>query len=306
MIKSILHFFTITLLSSLVSGCIGYVHVSPTECSADLPIIDYIYEKDKWGPTNKSTMTISELASKDEFIKEWRRIINKNTMTINTLASKNEFIKEWGEPDETIQITDDETILVYNRKIWCGSVPIYMMIPAPLVLPTCDGFDRITFKGDTATHIHFKRSDASGFVFPGPAGGPRACPHTKPSDLPVPTYSKEDNISDDNTGLVVLYRPESFVGSAGMHFVTLENNLSVPLYNGSYYKYLSTVGEKEFTYNSDWGFDRHLKINIKPKQKYYLRFEISLLTGISLEEVPAEIAEEEILELTPSIPQNQE
>jgi hypothetical protein len=260
-----------------VSGCVGYIHVSPTECSADLPIIDYIYEKDKWGP------------------------INKSTMTINELASKNEFIKEWGEPDEIIRIADDEITLVYNRKIWCGSVPVYI-IPAPLVLPTCDGFDRITFKGDTATHIHFKRSDASGIVLPYLVQDSIACPHTKPSDLSVPTYSKEDNIPD-NTGLVVLYRPESFVGSAGMHFVTVENNFSVPLYNGSYYKYLSTVGEKEFTYNK-WGFDRHLKINIKPKQKYYLRFEIAFLTGTSLEEVPAEIAEQEILELTPSIPQN--
>lgn len=281
MIKSILHLFAITLLSSLVSGCVGYVHVSPTECSADLPIIDYIYEKDNWGPVNKSTMTV------------------------NKLASKNEFIKEWGEPDEIIRITDDETTLVYNRKIWCGAIPAYI-IPAPLVLPACDGFDRITFKGDTATHIHFKRADMSGIVFPSVAQASKACPqkNTKPSDLPVPTYSKGDNIPD-NTGLVVLYRPESFVGSAGIHFVTVENNLSVPIYNGSYYKYLSTVGKKEFTYNN-WGFDRHLKINIKPKQKYYLRFEITFPIGTSLEEVPAEIAEKEILELTPSIPQNQE
>lgn len=280
MIKSILHLFAITLLPLLMSGCFGYFHVSPTECSADLPIIDYIYEKDKWGP--KYT----------------------NTMTINTLALKNEFIQEWGEPDEIIRITDDETTLVYNKKnIWCGAVPVYL-VPAPLVLPICDEFDKITFKGDTATHIHFKRVDTSGLLVlpPSAVEDSIACPQTKPSDLSIPTFSKEDNILD-NTGLIVLYRTASFVGAASMHFVTVENDLRVPLYNGSYYQYLSTVGEKEFTYNN-WGWDRHLKINVKPKQKYYLRFEITFPTGTSLEEVPAEIAEKEILELTPSIPQD--
>lgn len=280
MVKSILHLFAISLLSSLVSGCVGYVHVSPTECSSDLPIIDYIYEKDKWGPINKSTMTINKLPSKDEFI------------------------KEWGEPDETIRTTDDIVTLIYNRKIWCGSVPVFI-IPVPLVLPTCDGFERITFKGDTATHIHFKRADASGIVVPYLSENFRACPHkyTISSDLPVPTYSTGDNIPD-NAGLVVVYRPNSFVGSAGMHIVKVENDLRVPLYNGSYYKYLSTVGEKEFTYINWHLWYRHLKINIKPKQKHYLRFKITFPTGTSLEEVPAEIAEKEILGLTPSIPQN--
>jgi hypothetical protein len=275
MIKPTLYLFAITLLSSLVSGCVGYVHVTPTECSADLPIVDYIYEKDKWGP------------------------INRNIMTSTTLPDKDDFIKEWGEPDETIKVSDDETTLVYKRKIWCGSVPAYI-IPVPLVLPTCDGFDRITFKGDTATHIHFKRSDSSGIMFPIGAEGSRACPHTY-TKITVPTYSKGDDIPD-NKGLVVLYRPKSFVGSAGRHIVKVEENLLVPLYNGSYYKYLSTVGEKEFTYRN-FSWQKHLKINIEQKQKYYLRFKIIFPTGTSLEEVPAEIAEKEIEGLTLSIPQ---
>ena len=117
----------------------------------------------------------------------------------------------------------------------------------------------------------------------------------------MPTYSKGDNIPD-NKGLVVLYRRNSFVGSAGMHIVKVEENLLVPLYNGSYYKYLSTVGEKEFTYGNFF-WQRHLKINIEQKQKYYLRFKIIFPTGTSLEEVPAEIAEKEVEGLTLSIPQ---
>lgn len=278
-IKSILNFLVIALLILLAPGCVGYIHVSPTECSTDLPIADYIYNKDNWGP------------------------INKNMMKITKFPAMNDFIREWGEPDETIKTSNDETTLVYNRKIWCGSVPVYI-IPAPLVLPACDGFDRITFKGETATHIHFKRADASGMVFPYAAGGSRACPHTavKSTDDSLPIYANAENIPD-NFGLVVLYRPNSFVGSAGMHIVKLENNLLVPLYNGSYYQYLSEVGEKEFSYGN-WFWQNNLKVDIESKQKHYLRFKIIFPTGTSLEEVPAEIAEKEMTRLTLSIPQN--
>lgn len=279
MIIFIPHLLVVTFLTLLASGCVGYVHVSPTECSADLPIVDYVYDKDNWGP------------------------INRNMMKIVKLPAKNDFIREWGEPDETIKVSDDETTLVYKRKIWCGSVPVYI-IPAPFVLPACEGFDKITFKGDTATHIHFKRADASGMVFPYTAGGRKACPHTytKSSDLPIPTYSSGDDIPD-NKGLVVLYRPKSFVGETGMHIVKVEENLLVPLYNGSYYKYLTTVGEKEFTYGNFF-WQKHLKINIEQKKKYYFRFKIIFPTGTSLEEVSAEIAEKEIAWLTLSVPQN--
>lgn len=276
MIKFFLHLFAITLLLSLVSGCIGYIHVSPTECSADLPIVDYVYEKDNWGP------------------------INKNTMTINKLPEKDEFIKRWGEPDELVKISDDEITLVYQRKIWCGGVPVYIL-PAPLVLPTCEGFDRITFKGDKATHIHFKRADASGIVFPFLAGDSRSCPHTYKSlsNSLVPTYSKQDNIPD-NTGLVVLYRPKSMLGGANMHIIMVEDNLYVPLYNGSYHSFTTTAGEKEFSVQSFFGV-KSVKVDIKSGKKHYIEFGVGFFRMI-LEEVPADIAEKKVADLALSIP----
>ena len=79
----------------------------------------------------------------------------------NTLPPKEYFLAEWGEPSETITVSEDEVTFVYKTvDIWCG-VGVGYVFPVPLMAPTCEGFDRITFKGSKATHIHFKRRDAT-------------------------------------------------------------------------------------------------------------------------------------------------
>jgi len=155
-----INFFLIfaIFLSSLTSGCIGVAVVTPTECSADVPLNNYIYEKDKWGPIYKEKPAEGELVEK------------------NYLPPKDVFKRMWGEPDETIILNENEVTFVYNRKIWCGAVPAYIIM-LPLILPTCDGFDRITFKGNDATHIHFKREDGYGAIFPVSVGGSVPCPN---------------------------------------------------------------------------------------------------------------------------------
>jgi hypothetical protein len=158
MVKHCLRSIAVIILLSLTSGCgcFGVAIFTPTECSSDIPLINYTYQKDKWGPIYKK---------------------DKNTPDAeNFLPSKDDFIRIWGVPDETETISEDELILTYKSKIWCGVVPAYI-IPAPLILPTCDGFDQITFKGDMATHIHFKRADGYGLLFPFVAGGATPCPN---------------------------------------------------------------------------------------------------------------------------------
>ncbi len=147
------------LFSSLTSGCIGVGVVTPTECSADVPLNNYIYEKDKWGPIYKK-----KAAGEEESIEK------------NYLPPKDVFKQVWGEPDETIILSGDEVTFVYNRKIWCGVIPAYIVM-LPLMLPTCDGFDRITFKSNDATHIHFKRENGYGAIFPVAVGGSVPCPN---------------------------------------------------------------------------------------------------------------------------------
>jgi hypothetical protein len=132
------HLLCVALLSTSVAGCFGVAVIHTTECRSDVPICGYFYEKDKWGP--------------------------QSSPKPNPLPIKDDFIKIWGEPSETQSISENEVILVYKRELWCGVVPSWGVL-IPLVLPTCDGFDRITFKDNRATHIHFKRENLVGGYF---------------------------------------------------------------------------------------------------------------------------------------------
>ena len=139
----------IALLSSLEAGCFGAVVAHMTECESSLPICDYWYSKEDWGPTNP----------------DWGpTYVSRGSnppKTPNALLPKDEFLAEWGEPSETITVSEEEVTFVYKTvDIWCG-VGVGYVFPVPLMAPTCEGFDRITFKGSNATHIHFKRRDAT-------------------------------------------------------------------------------------------------------------------------------------------------
>ena len=151
----------ITLLSSLAAGCIGGGAVYMTECKARLPLCDYMYTKEDWGPTGSAQ--------------------TKGSIMLNALPPKEYFLAEWGEPSETITVSEDEVTFVYKTVEWCGVGAAYVF-PVPLMAPTCEGFDRITFKGSKATHIHFKRRNETGFLFgPGVAA-------EKEKSCPIPCY----------------------------------------------------------------------------------------------------------------------
>ncbi|MBP5998227.1 MAG: hypothetical protein KA535_09765 [Azonexus sp.] len=135
----------IALLSSLEAGCFGGVVMYMTECKSSLPICDYKYSKEDWGPTENAKI--------------------KNPPKIpNTLPPKDEFLAEWGVPSEIITVSEDEVTLIYKTvDIWCGVIPAWG-VAVPLIAPTCEGFDRITFKGNKAIYIHFKRRNVAGIA----------------------------------------------------------------------------------------------------------------------------------------------
>jgi len=163
MTKSVgLRLLAALLLSQLTAGCIGVGVLAVNECESTVPICDYIYGPDFWGP---------EMHAKDA------------SSAPNYLLSKEEFLAVWGEPTETIVLSDDEVTLVYQRPdVWCGAIPVWVLIPAPLVSPNCKIFDRITFKGSKATHIHFQREDhTAAWIMPMPwvellKSCPKPCP----------------------------------------------------------------------------------------------------------------------------------
>lgn len=117
------------------SGCIGLIVNTPGECENETPftgVHDIFWD---------------------------RRSTPKR-------SSKAEFLKDWGKPDEIIATSENAEIWTYNRKLWCGAIPIFIL-PVPLILPVCDGFDRIEFKENEAMRLHTRSIVYSGI---GPTG----------------------------------------------------------------------------------------------------------------------------------------
>ena len=92
--------------------------------------------------------------------------------------------ENWGRPDRIEWAAEDCEIWVYDRTLWCGPIPIFLA-PLPLVLPVCDGFDRIEFRGDTARVLHTRRSLLGGF-FGGPGGGGAGVDPACRNPIPIP------------------------------------------------------------------------------------------------------------------------
>jgi hypothetical protein len=96
--------------------------------------------------------------------------------------TKSVFLKAWGQPDRIERVSDGCETWVYEKNLWCGVVPIFIL-PVPLVLPVCDGFDRIEFRGDTARLLHTRRILMAGGIFPGGGGVDPACRNPIPIPL---------------------------------------------------------------------------------------------------------------------------
>lgn len=305
MYKSILVILCSSLVSFSLSGCFGLAVNSPVECKNETP---YTGVHDIFGQTSANRERLSETAA---------NMLDRIGMLAQTpkASTKADFLKKWGEPDKIISTSENQETWIYERHLWCGVIPI-VIIPIPLVLPVCDGFDRIYFVGNESKLLHTRHTSTGGFfIMMSPAGGGGGGWSDPPCKYPIPfesasskgdniphdgpltsgpTYSKGDKIPD-NSGLIVFYRPKMFVGSAGIHTVHVSENFIVPLYNGSYYPYLSNLGEKEFWVQAFFSKNT-LKINVKSGQKYYIRFRMGFFK-VYFEEVAAEIAEKEITDL---------
>lgn len=272
-------------ISLTLTGCFGLAVNSPVECKNETP---YTGVHDFFGQKG-GILAAAPKAS-----------------------TKSVFLKEWGEPDKKIPVLENEETWIYERHLWCGVIPM-VFIPIPLILPVCDGFDKIYFVGNEATRLHTRHTSTGGFfIMMSPAGGaggggndpacnypiPFESASSKGDNIPHngpltsgPSYSKGDKIPE-NAGLIVFYRPDMFVGSAGIHTVHVSENFIVPLYNGAYYPYISNLGEKEFWVQSFFSKNT-LKIHVKSGQTYYIRFRMGFFK-VYFEEVAAEIAEGEI------------
>lgn len=109
-----------------------------------------------------------------------------------------------------------------------------------------------------------------------------------------PVYSKVDKIPD-NAGLVYFYRPSSFVGGGVSYDIKNGDTVIATLYNGGYYPYFSTPGEKEFWAKTE--SKSSITLDVKTGQTYYIKGEVGvgfLVGRPHLMVVAPEIAEKEI------------
>jgi hypothetical protein len=119
----------------MLSGCIALFVNSPGDCVYELPYTSGLNPYwEQMGPTSKA-------------------------------STKEEFLQERGKPDKIIFSSNNEETWVYTRKVWCGVIPV-LILPIPLVLPVCDGFDRINFKDNVAKQLYTKQLVSRGYVFP--------------------------------------------------------------------------------------------------------------------------------------------
>ena len=136
MYKRILVICCILLISLTQSGCIGLIINTPEECKNETPFTGiHDSQHPQFNPT------FSHVAPKVQPPKR---------------STKAEFLKDWGKPDEIISSSESVETWIYNRKLWCGVMPV-LILPVPLIIPVCDGFDRIEFKDNVATRLHTRR-----------------------------------------------------------------------------------------------------------------------------------------------------
>lgn len=88
-----------------------------------------------------------------------------------------------------------------------------------------------------------------------------------------PAYQKIDKIPD-NTGLVYIYRPSSFVGGGISPDIKVGETVITTLYSGGYYPYFSKPGEVEFWAKTE--SKSAVTLDIKPGQVYYIKGSIGV------------------------------
>jgi len=257
--KRMLIVYCVSFVALALPGCVGLVVQTPEECKNETPYtaVHNIWEGELRPPRS---------------------------------ATKDEFLHKWGKPDEIISSPENMETWIYTRKLWCGVIPVFFL-PVPLMLPACDGFDRIEFKDNKAMRLHTRHSVAAGLVigFGGWGGTDPVCRFPLPT---VPGFPKGDKIPD-NAGLVFVYNSGSFLGGKYPYHIVENGGISItPIYGGSFYPFLSLIGEKEFRLgNSSQG---SVILNVKSGQTYYIKIVEKAFKGSYLSIVDNEIGEKEI------------
>lgn len=172
--KSIVAIVCVFFLMSTLSGCGLFISI-PSECKNEYPTTSArnVLIWDAINPPIRST--------KEEFLKEWGKPIKILSTSEN---------KETGFYETRLSPSQNTETWVYERRLWCGFGPIIFLVPIPLLLPVCDGFDRIEFQGSEAKNLHIRRIVTGGGIFfitpfggGGQGGDDPVCRYNIPIDI---------------------------------------------------------------------------------------------------------------------------
>lgn len=137
MCKLLLATFCAFIVAITQTGCVGLIINTPGECKNETPftgVHDIFWKK----PHPKQELLFG--------------LVIPEVQAPN-VSNKKEFLNDWGKPDEIIYTSESMETWIYNRKLWCGFMPV-LILPVPFILPVCDGFDRIEFKDNIAIRLH--------------------------------------------------------------------------------------------------------------------------------------------------------
>ncbi len=93
-------------------------------------------------------------------------------------CTKSDFLKSWGMPDRIEPKGRNSETWIWERRLWCGYLPVFLVIPVPLMLPVCTGYEKVEFRDDSAQTIQTRTKrwcGIIGFLFPGIAGCETRC-----------------------------------------------------------------------------------------------------------------------------------
>ncbi len=151
MSKSILLLVCIIISPLMMSGCVGYLSYLPSECNNETPstnasVFDHDYTKIR-SISHNITLNVYKI----------------DHPPLSSVSTKKDFIELWGKPDVINPTSDNTETWIYKRHLWCGAIPAFIL-PVPLVLPVCDGYERIEFQNDNVVNLHIRRTVTGGFL----------------------------------------------------------------------------------------------------------------------------------------------
>ncbi len=186
MLRSVCIIGCVIFLAAMMTGCFGYVSIMPAVCNNETPSTDV-------------------------------RVVEEQGKPPSPRPQKADFLELWGEPNLIEKKSANTEVWTYKRNLWCGGIPVFF-IPVPLLLPVCDGYEKIEFRNNVATSLQTRKIVKRGaIVGMGPLyENEQACRYPL-SDTPNVEKQAKEMTAPPDMALVYYYRTGPYRPALGSH-----------------------------------------------------------------------------------------